>query len=147
MHGLSFGKSEKKMGWRAQPTAAVVCDDVHVPSSNRLGDEGQGFKIAMSACGSPCPPEPAVLQKFRLLLSQPISLCSGWREGQHRRVQSRRGSILLGQGPKLCQGQETVWSPDRRFSKHSVLDFGHGDTAAGIPDSRDRMPVSNTASG
>ncbi len=46
--GLSFGANEKKMGWNAQPTRAVNFDNVRVPVANRLGAEGQGFKIAMS---------------------------------------------------------------------------------------------------
>jgi alkylation response protein AidB-like acyl-CoA dehydrogenase len=46
--GLSFGAEEKKMGWNAQPTRAVVFDQVRVPVSNRLGPEGIGFKIAMA---------------------------------------------------------------------------------------------------
>ena len=45
--GLSFGANEKKMGWNAQPTATVQLDNVHVPITNRLGEEGDGFKIAM----------------------------------------------------------------------------------------------------
>ncbi len=47
--GLSFGLEEKKMGWNAQPTRAVVFDGVRVPVGNRLGQEGQGFVIAMAA--------------------------------------------------------------------------------------------------
>ncbi len=47
--GLDFGPNEHKMGWNAQPTRQVRFDDVHVPASARLGEEGQGFKIAMSA--------------------------------------------------------------------------------------------------
>ena len=46
--GLSFGANERKMGWNAQPTRAIVFDNVRVPLGNRLGDEGQGFKIAMA---------------------------------------------------------------------------------------------------
>jgi alkylation response protein AidB-like acyl-CoA dehydrogenase len=46
--GLSFGGLEKKMGWNAQPTRAVIFEDVRVPVANRLGEEGIGFKIAMS---------------------------------------------------------------------------------------------------
>src|SRR3954447_8563157 len=46
--GLSFGALEKKMGWNAQPTRAVIFVDVRVPVANRLSDEGVGFKIAMS---------------------------------------------------------------------------------------------------
>ncbi|PSC72985.1 acyl-dehydrogenase [Micractinium conductrix] len=47
--GLSFGKREKKMGWNAQPTTAVNFDDVKVPADMLLGQEGDGFKIAMAA--------------------------------------------------------------------------------------------------
>jgi alkylation response protein AidB-like acyl-CoA dehydrogenase len=46
--GLTFGANEKKMGWNAQPTRAVMFDNARVPVANRLGDEGQGFKMAMA---------------------------------------------------------------------------------------------------
>jgi alkylation response protein AidB-like acyl-CoA dehydrogenase len=46
--GLSFGKREEKMGWRSQPTTTVMLDQVRVPVTNRLGEEGEGFKIAMT---------------------------------------------------------------------------------------------------
>ncbi len=46
--GLSFGAQERKMGWHSQPTAMVQFDDCRVPVSNRIGAEGEGFKIAMS---------------------------------------------------------------------------------------------------
>ncbi len=45
--GLSFGSPEKKMGWNSQPTAQVIFDDCRVPVENLIGEEGQGFKIAM----------------------------------------------------------------------------------------------------
>ncbi|XP_066462713.1 isobutyryl-CoA dehydrogenase, mitochondrial isoform X3 [Eleutherodactylus coqui] len=45
--GLSFGKKEKKVGWNSQPTRAVIFEDCVVPVTNRLGEEGQGFGIAM----------------------------------------------------------------------------------------------------
>ncbi len=45
--GLSFGKMEDKMGWRAQPTAIVAFDNCRVPVENRIGPEGEGFKYAM----------------------------------------------------------------------------------------------------
>jgi len=45
--GLSFGAREKKLGWHSQPTAAVIFEDCRVPVANRIGDEGDGFKIAM----------------------------------------------------------------------------------------------------
>ena len=46
--GLSFGANERKMGWNAQPTRAVIFENVRVPAANRLGAEGIGFKIAMA---------------------------------------------------------------------------------------------------
>src|SRR6266700_2846006 len=46
--GLSFGANERKMGWNAQPTRAVVFEDARVPLEHRLGAEGSGFKIAMA---------------------------------------------------------------------------------------------------
>jgi alkylation response protein AidB-like acyl-CoA dehydrogenase len=45
--GLSFGKKEKKLGWNSQPTAMVIFENCRVPAANRLGEEGDGFKIAM----------------------------------------------------------------------------------------------------
>ncbi|HMK67438.1 MAG TPA: acyl-CoA dehydrogenase family protein [Stellaceae bacterium] len=45
--GLSYGKKEKKLGWNTQPTAMVIFENCRVPVANRLGEEGDGFKIAM----------------------------------------------------------------------------------------------------
>ena len=45
--GISFGAQEKKMGWNSQPTAQVIFEDCKVPAKNILGNEGDGFKIAM----------------------------------------------------------------------------------------------------
>ena len=47
--GLSFGAQEKKLGWNSQPTAMVQFDDCRVPALNLIGEEGEGFRIAMSA--------------------------------------------------------------------------------------------------
>ena len=48
MPGVSFGAQEKKLGWRSQPTSQVNFDSVRVPVSNRVGAEGEGFRIAMA---------------------------------------------------------------------------------------------------
>lgn len=48
MEGVSFGAQEKKLGWHSQPTAQVNFDNVRVPVENRVGDEGEGFRIAMA---------------------------------------------------------------------------------------------------
>jgi alkylation response protein AidB-like acyl-CoA dehydrogenase len=45
--GLGFGKQERKMGWNSQPTAAVIFENCRVPVANRIGAEGEGFRIAM----------------------------------------------------------------------------------------------------
>jgi len=45
--GMSFGAQEKKLGWHSQPTATVNFDDCRVPADNRLGNEGEGFRVAM----------------------------------------------------------------------------------------------------
>lgn len=45
--GLSFGAQERKMGWRAQPTAQVMMDKCSTPAENLLGTEGDGFSYAM----------------------------------------------------------------------------------------------------
>lgn len=47
LEGIEYGKKEEKMGWNSQPTRAIAFDNVRVPVANRLGEEGQGFKIAM----------------------------------------------------------------------------------------------------
>ncbi len=48
MPGVSFGAPERKLGWHAQPTAALILDNVRVPAENLVGDEGEGFRIAMA---------------------------------------------------------------------------------------------------
>jgi alkylation response protein AidB-like acyl-CoA dehydrogenase len=48
MAGVSFGANERKLGWKSQPTAQVHFDGVRVPVANRVGAEGEGFRIAMA---------------------------------------------------------------------------------------------------
>jgi len=45
--GFSFGKKEAKMGIRSSPTMELVFDNCRIPGENLLGQEGQGFKVAM----------------------------------------------------------------------------------------------------
>jgi len=47
MPGFTVGKKEKKMGIRASPTVALHFSDCEIPVTNRLGAEGEGFKLAM----------------------------------------------------------------------------------------------------
>jgi acyl-CoA dehydrogenase len=46
-NGLTVGKHENKMGQRASNTVALTFDDVRIPVENRIGAEGDGFRIAM----------------------------------------------------------------------------------------------------
>ncbi|HHG3398953.1 TPA: acyl-CoA dehydrogenase family protein [Vibrio parahaemolyticus] len=45
--GISYGRKEAKMGWNSQPTRAVTFENVVIPASHLLGEEGQGFIFAM----------------------------------------------------------------------------------------------------
>src|SRR5690606_1031297 len=45
--GITYGENEKKMGWNTQPTRIINFDNVEIPAENLLGEEGEGFKIAM----------------------------------------------------------------------------------------------------
>jgi hypothetical protein len=46
--GMSFGQQEKKLGWHSQPTAMVIFEGARVPQDQRVGAEGEGFRIAMA---------------------------------------------------------------------------------------------------
>ena len=46
--GLSYGAQERKLGWNSQPTAMVRFEGCRVPVANRIGAEGEGFRIAMA---------------------------------------------------------------------------------------------------
>jgi acyl-CoA dehydrogenase len=46
--GVSFGAPEKKLGWNASPTAQVVFEEARVPAANLVGQEGEGFRVAMA---------------------------------------------------------------------------------------------------
>ncbi|WP_068546863.1 acyl-CoA dehydrogenase family protein [Thalassotalea crassostreae] len=45
--GVIYGKAEEKLGWNAQPTKLITFEDVRIPVANLLGEEGEGFAIAM----------------------------------------------------------------------------------------------------
>src|SRR5206468_10176455 len=64
--GLSVGKPEKKMGQQGAHICDVIFDNVRIPIENRLGTEGEGFKVAMQ-----------VLDRGRLHIS---AVCAGVAE-------------------------------------------------------------------
>jgi alkylation response protein AidB-like acyl-CoA dehydrogenase len=49
MPGITFGRHERKMGWRGAPNTPIFLDNVRVPIENLVGEEGRGFKASMRA--------------------------------------------------------------------------------------------------
>jgi len=49
MKGVTFGRHERKMGWRGAPNTPIFLDNVRVPVENLIGEEGNGFKASMRA--------------------------------------------------------------------------------------------------
>ena len=49
--GFRFGRKEKKLGIRSCPAAELVFEGTEVPAADRLGEEGQGYRIALSSLG------------------------------------------------------------------------------------------------
>ena len=50
--GFGGSKKEEKMGWRSSPTWMLQLDDAHVPADRLVGEEGQGFRIALASLDS-----------------------------------------------------------------------------------------------
>ncbi len=99
--GVKVSKLEEKMGMRASPTGEVVFDDVHVPATNLIGEEGEGFKIAMHT----------------LDRSRPTIGAAGGRNSTRRH---RRGDQVHARA-------EGVRSCDRRLPGPQVHVGRHGD--------------------
>ena len=49
MKGVTFGRHERKMGWRGAPNTPIFLDNVRVPIENLVGEEGKGFRASMRA--------------------------------------------------------------------------------------------------
>lgn len=80
LEGISVGPHENKMGMRASDTHSVMFNNVKIPKENRLGEDGQGFKIAMKS-----------LEGGRIgIASQALGLASGAYELALQYAQERK---------------------------------------------------------
>ena len=101
MKGITFGRHERKMGWRGAPNTPIFLDNVRVPIENLVGEEGKGFRASLRA----------------LDLNRPTigAQCVGLRPGRARRL------------GRLRQGAQAVRAADRRFPGRAVHARRHGD--------------------
>ncbi len=72
MKGITFGRHERKMGWRGAPNTPIFLDNVRVPVENLVGEEGKGFRASHAGAG----PEPPDHRR---------TMPSGWRRARSTR--------------------------------------------------------------
>ncbi len=108
--GIHIAKHEDKMGLRGSPTGEIRLDEVRVPASHRIGEEGQGFTIAMHT-----------LDRSRPAI--------GARGCWHRPRRHR----LFGLVHEAAPG---VWRPDRRLAGAALHVGGDGHAQRGGPCTR-----------
>ncbi len=127
--GLTVAKKEDKMGLRASDTVTIDLEEVRVPASHLLGNEGDGFKIAMSALdggrigiafqalgiGQACLEEAIKYAKVREQFGKPLSR------------QPVIGNMIADMGTELAAarllGLHAAWLKDegRNFSKQAAM--------------------------
>ena len=108
--GIRIAKHEEKLGMRGSPTGEVVLDEVRVPATHRIGEEGQGFTIAMHT-----------LDRSRPTIG---AQAVGIGAGRHR---LRR---------RLHEAAPSFRRPDRRLAGSAFHAGGHGDAQRGRPCAR-----------
>jgi hypothetical protein len=139
MKGVSFGAQEKKLGWHSQPTAQVNFDEVRVPVANRVGGEGEGFRIAMmgldggrlniGACSlggrQRCLDEAVAYTKDRKQFGQPIADFQATQftlADMETELQAARYLLYVAAAKVTCQrtGQDAL----RAMAKRLATDTG-----------------------
>ena len=104
--GLKFGANERKMGWNAQPTRAVIFEDCRVPA-HKIGSGGEGHRLQDRDGGA------------------------RRRPAQHRRLLARRRAIGARQGARLHEGAQGLRQTARRIPGAAIPARRHGDRARG----------------
>jgi alkylation response protein AidB-like acyl-CoA dehydrogenase len=113
MKGITFGRHERKMGWRGAPNTPIFLDNVRVPVENLVGEEGKGFRASLRA----------------LDLNRPTigAQCVGLAQGRARRL------------GRVRQGAQAVQAADRRLPGRPVHARRHGDGHRGVARAGLRM--------
>jgi acyl-CoA dehydrogenase len=127
--GLSRGKKEDKMGQRASDTSVVEFENVRVPSAQRLGQEGEGFKIAMRTLDSTRPPIGALATGIaRRAMDESIAYARerkafGFAIGNFQAVQFMLADMARGVEAARLLTLQSAWMVDQgmRASKYSSI--------------------------
>ena len=125
--GVSSGKKEDKMGQRASDTRVINFDGVRVPAAQRLGAEGEGFKIAMQTLDTTRPPIAALATG---IAQRALDECIGYaRErkafgfpiGGFQAVQFMLADMAKGIEAARMLTRQSAWMVDQglRASKYS----------------------------
>ncbi|MHC4220292.1 MAG: acyl-CoA dehydrogenase family protein, partial [Planctomycetota bacterium] len=125
--GVSPGKKEDKMGQRASDTRVVNFDNVRVPADQRLGAEGEGFKVAMRTLDSTRPPIGAVATGIAQRALDECVAYAGERKafgfpiGNFQAVQFMLADMAKDVEAARLLTLQSAWMLDRglRASKHS----------------------------
>jgi acyl-CoA dehydrogenase len=127
--GLSPGRKEDKMGQRASNTTLVHFDDVRVPASQRLGEEGEGFKIAMATLDRARPQVAALAVGIaRRALEESLAYAQerkafGQAIGEFQGVQFMLADMAKGIEASRLLTLQSAWLLDagRRAAKQSAM--------------------------
>ena len=127
--GLTPGRKEDKMGQRASNTTLVHFDDVRVPASQRLGEEGEGFKIAMATLDRARPQVAALAVGIaRRALEESLAYAGerkafGQSIGDFQAVQFMLADMAKGIEASRLLTMQSAWlvDHDRRAAKQSAM--------------------------
>ena len=110
--GFQVGKEEKKLGINATACSELVFTDCVVPATNRIGSEGEGYKVALSTLDGGLPQRDAAEQRHRRPRPAP-------RDGRRHRAGRVRSRL------EIFPGAHGVWPPDFAISSYSIHAGGH----------------------